>query len=154
MAKEFRISRSTTIAAPPERILPLITTLKQWQKWSPWEGLDPNLERKYAGPDSGTGATYAWRGNSKAGQGRMEVVEVGADRVGIDLVFAAPMKAHNRVDFELTPADAAGTRVDWVMTGPQNLVMRLMSKFYSMEKMIGPDLEKGLRQLKQAAESA
>ena len=71
MAKEFRISRSTTIAAPPERILPLITTLKQWQKWSPWEGLDPNLERKYAGPDSGTGATYAWRGNSKAGQGRM-----------------------------------------------------------------------------------
>jgi hypothetical protein len=79
---------------------------------------------------------------------------VGADRVGIDLVFAAPMKAHNLVDFELTPADAAGTRVDWVMTGPQNLVMRLMSRVHSMDKMIGPDLEKGLRQLKQAAESA
>ena len=153
MAKEFRISRSTTIAAPPERILPLITTLREWQKWSPWEGLDPNLERKYAGPESGTGATSAWRGNSKAGQGRMEIVDVGADRVGIDLVFAAPMKAHNRVDFELTPAPA-GTQVDWVMTGPQNLVMRLISTFYSMEKMIGPDLEKGLRQLKQAAESS
>jgi hypothetical protein len=83
----------------------------------------------------------------------MEIVDVGADRVGIDLVFAAPMKAHNRVDFELTPAPA-GTQVDWVMTGPQNLVMRVMSTFYSMEKMIGPDLEKGLRQLKQAAESA
>ena len=49
MAKEFRVSRSTTIAAPPERILPLITTLREWRKWSPWEGLDPNLERKYAG---------------------------------------------------------------------------------------------------------
>ena len=40
------------------------------------------------------------------------------------------------------------------MTGPQNFVMRLMSKVWSMEKMIGPDLEKGLTQLKQVAESA
>ncbi len=32
------------------------------------------------------------------------------------------------------------------MTGPQNVVMRLMSKVWSMEKMIGPDLEKGLAQ--------
>ncbi|MDC5696917.1 SRPBCC family protein [Intrasporangium calvum] len=153
MAKEFRVSRSTTVAAPPERILPLLTDLRQWQRWSPWEGLDPHLERTYAGADSGVGAVYGWRGNSKAGQGKMEIVEATPDRVGVDLVFAAPMQAHNRVDFLLTPADG-GTRVEWVMTGPQNAVMRLMSKLYSMEKMIGPDLEKGLRQLKQAAESA
>lgn len=153
MAKEFRISRSTTIAAPPERILPLLTDLRAWQKWSPWEGLDPLLERTYTGADSGVGAIYAWRGNSKAGQGRMEVLETAANRVGIDLLFAAPMQAHNRVDFELTPTEG-GTRVEWIMTGPQNLVMRLMSKFYSMDKMIGPDLEKGLLQLKAAAESA
>jgi hypothetical protein len=152
MAKDFRVSRSTTISAPPERILPLLTHLRQWQKWSPWEDLDPALERTYTGAESGVGAIYAWRGNSKAGEGRMEILETSADRVGIDLLFAAPMKAHNRVDFELTPTDA-GTRVDWVMTGPQNLVMRLMSKFWSMDKMIGPDLEKGLRRLKSAAES-
>ncbi|MDV3220358.1 SRPBCC family protein [Intrasporangium sp.] len=153
MAKEFRVHRSIDIAAPPERILPLLTDLRAWQKWSPWEGLDPALERTYAGAESGVGAVYGWRGNSKAGQGRMEIVETAEDRVGIDLLFAAPMKAHNRVDFELTPSEA-GTRVSWVMTGPQNLVMRLMSKVYSMEKMIAPDLEKGLRQLKQVVESS
>lgn len=153
MAKEFTVHRSIDIAAPPERILPLLTDLRAWQKWSPWEGLDPALERTYAGAESGVGAVYGWRGNSKAGQGRMEIVETAEDRVGIDLLFAAPMKAHNRVDFELTPTEA-GTRVSWVMTGPQNLVMRLMSKVYSMEKMIAPDLEKGLRQLKQVAESS
>jgi len=153
MAKDFRVSRSTTIAAPPERILPLLTDLRAWQKWSPWEGLDPSLERTYAGADTGVGAIYAWRGNSKAGQGRMEVLEASPDRVGIDLLFAAPMKAHNRVDFELTPTNF-GTRVDWVMTGPQNLVMRLTSKLYSMDKMLGPDLEKGLGQLKAAAEAS
>ena len=153
MAKEFRVSRATTVAAPPERILPLLTDFHEWQKWSPWEGLDPGLERTYAGAASGVGAIYGWRGNSKAGEGRMEIVEVAPDHVGVDLVFAAPMKAHNRVDFRLTP-DQSGTRVEWVMTGPQNVVMRVMSKLYSMEKMIGPDLEKGLRQLRQAAESA
>lgn len=152
MAKEFRVSRSIEVAAPPERILPLLTNLRTWQQWSPWEGLDPALERTYTGAESGVGAIYGWRGNSKAGQGRMEIVETTDDRVGIDLLFAAPMKAHNRVDFELTPT-GTGTRVDWVMTGPQNLVMRLMSKFYSMEKMIAPDLEKGLAQLKRLAES-
>jgi carbon monoxide dehydrogenase subunit G len=152
MAKDFRVSRSIEIAAPPARILPLITDLRAWQRWSPWEGLDSMLERTYAGAESGVGAIYGWRGNSKAGEGRMEIVESTTDRVGIDLLFAAPMKAHNRVDFELTPTES-GTRVDWVMTGPQNLVMRVMSKVYSMEKMIAPDLEKGLRQLKAAAES-
>jgi uncharacterized protein YndB with AHSA1/START domain len=153
MAKEFSVSRSITIAAPPERILPFVTNLREWQQWSPWEGIDTNLERTYAGPESGVGATYAWQGNSKAGAGRMEVVEAQPQHVGIDLLFSAPMRAHNRVDVTLSPA-APGTEVEFRMTGPQNFVMRLMSKVWSMEKMIGPDFEKGLRQLKQVAESS
>jgi hypothetical protein len=39
------------------------------------------------------------------------------------------------------------------MTGPQNAVMRLMSRFWSMEKLVGPDFEKGLARLKAAAEA-
>lgn len=152
MAKDFRVSRSVDIAAAPGRILPLLTDLRAWQQWSPWEGLDPHLERTYSGAASGVGATYAWQGNSKAGAGRMEVLEADDRHVGIDLLFSAPMKAHNRVDLTLVPQDGA-TRVEWVMTGPQNLVMRLMSVFWKMEKMIGPDLERGLRQLKAAVES-
>ncbi len=63
------------------------------------------------------------------------------------------MKAHNRVDFTLTPT-GDGTRVEWAMTGPQNVVMRLMSKVWSVEKLVGPDVEKGLAQLKRTAENA
>lgn len=154
MAKEFHITRSTEIAAPAAQILPLITNLREWQSWSPWEGLDPNLERTYGGPAQGVGQTYAWEGNSKAGRGRMEILEVTDHHVGIDLHFAAPMRAHNRIDFTLTSSPGgATTGVEWAMTGPQNLVMSLMSKFWSMEKLIGPDFEKGLRQLKARAES-
>jgi hypothetical protein len=151
--KSFLITRATTVAAAPERIHALLADFHEWQKWSPWEGLDPAMDRTYAGAGSGVGAVYAWKGNSKAGEGRMEILESEPRHVGIDLLFAAPMKAHNRVDFTLTPV-ADGTRVEWAMTGPQNVVMRIMSKFWSMEKLVGPDLEKGLAQLKQTAESA
>ncbi|WP_344057314.1 SRPBCC family protein [Terrabacter lapilli] len=149
--KSFRISRETTIAAPPPRVHALLDDFHEWQAWSPWEGLDPALERTYTGPAAGVGAVYAWRGNRRAGQGRMEVIESEPQHVGVDLLFSAPMKAHNRVDFTLTPVDG-GTHVVWSMTGPQNAVMRLMSKVWSMEKLVGPDLEKGLAQLKHTAE--
>ncbi len=153
MAKEFSVSRSIEITAPVERITPLITDLHEWRRWSPWEDLDPDMERTYQGPRSGVGAIYAWRGNSKAGSGRMEILEAVDTHVGIDLLFQAPMQAHNRIDFTLVPHGTT-TRVEWLMTGPQNVVMRLMSRFWSMEKMIAPDFERGLKKLKQVAESA
>lgn len=151
--KSYRISRETTIAAPAERVRALLDNFRAWRAWSPWEAMDPAMERTYTGPAAGVGAVYAWRGNGKAGEGRMEVVESEPQHVAVDLLFAAPMRARNRVDFTLTPVDGA-TRVEWAMTGPQNLVMRLMSKVWSMEKLVGPDLEKGLAQLKRTAEDA
>lgn len=153
MPKEFSISRSIEIAAPPERITPLITDLHEWRRWSPWEDLDPDMERTYQGPESGVGAIYAWRGNSKAGSGRMEILEAVDTHVGMDLLFQSPMRAHNRIDFTLVPHGTT-TRVEWLMTGPQNVVMRLMSKFWSMEKMVAPDFERGLKKLKQVAENS
>lgn len=153
MPKEFSVSRSIEIAAPPERITALLTNLREWRRWSPWEDLDPDMDRTYQGPESGVGATYAWRGSSKAGSGRMEVLEAVATHVGIDLLFQSPMQARNRIDFTLVPHGAT-TRVEWLMTGPQNLVMRLMGKVWSMDKMVAPDLERGLKQLKQVVEAA
>jgi uncharacterized protein YndB with AHSA1/START domain len=150
--KTFRVSRETTVAAPPERVHALINDLHEWQKWSPWEGLDPAMDRAYAGPSSGVGATYAWKGHRQAGEGRMEITGSDPEHVGVDLLFAAPMKAHNQVDFTLTPT-GDGTRVEWAMSGPLNFVMRMMSRFWSMDKMVGRDFEKGLAQLKRVAET-
>jgi len=42
-------------------------------------------DRRYAGAASGLGAVYEWSGNSRAGSGRMEIVDaVDDDRVVID----------------------------------------------------------------------
>ena len=50
--------------------------------------------------------------------------------------------------------DGDGTTVRWTMSGRQTLMTRLMGMFTSMDKMIGPDFEKGLARLKADVESA
>jgi hypothetical protein len=148
----FKVQRKIRIAVPPERVYPLIADFKRWRSWSPWEGLDPDLKRTYGGADSGKGATYAWEGNKKAGAGSMVITEAAAPyAVGIDLQFTRPFPAHNSTEFMLKP-DARSTEVTWAMSGAQGVMMRLMTMFFSMEKMIGPDFERGLAQLKTEAE--
>src|SRR5688500_18970273 len=71
----FHVERSVSIQAPPERIFPLISDFHRWPAWSPWEKLDPAMKRTHSGAASGTGAAYAWQGNSDVGAGRMEIVE-------------------------------------------------------------------------------
>ena len=43
--------------------------------------------------------------------------------------------------------------VTWSMTGPKTRMTRVMGVFMSMDKMVGPDFEKGLAQLRIVAES-
>jgi len=146
----FEMSRSTAIAAPPERIHPLLDDFRAWQQWSPWEGLDPDLQRTFTGPERGIGSHYEWTGNKKAGHGTMEIIESTPHAVAVDLRFLKPFKATNITRFDLTPT-SAGTDVVWTMTGERGAVMGLMGKLY-FDQAIGKDFEKGLAQLKAAAE--
>lgn len=143
-------SYRTTIAAPAATIQALIADFHAWTRWSPWEGLDPDLQRTYEG--SGLGATYAWSGNRKAGQGSMRFVAVEPLRVAADLEFVKPFKASNLVTFWLTPGEQ-GTEVEWVLAGTRNVALELMGRLF-FDRVIGKDFQRGLAQLKAVAEDA
>jgi hypothetical protein len=151
MADTFRIARSTTIAAPPERIAPYIQNFHAWARWSPYEKLDPNMKKTYSGAEQGVGATYAWEGNSKAGAGSMTIAAATPQKTSIALHFTKPMRSENTAEFTLEP-DGSGTRVTWTMIGPKNLMMKVMGIFMNMDKMIGQAFEEGLAKLKDLAE--
>lgn len=146
----FEMSRSTHIDAPPERVLPLLEDFHEWQQWSPWEGLDPDLKRTFTGPEKGVGSHYHWSGNKQAGEGTMEITKSGPGGVEVDLRFLKPFKATNVTRFDLRPADG-GTDVNWVMTGERGFFMSLAGKLF-FDKSIGKDFDKGLASLKAAAE--
>ncbi len=148
----FRVARQAVINAPPDKVLSLLQDFREWTKWSPWEKLDPNLNRTLSGATSGKGAIYQWSGNKKVGQGRMEILSVTPSQVDIDLEFMAPWKARNKTVFNLTPRDG-GTEVNWVMTGSSPFMFKLMGLFMNMDNMIGKDFEKGLAAMKQVAET-
>jgi len=137
------------IAAPPARIFGALVDFHEWVHWSPWEDVDPDLQRTYGGAERGPGATYAWTGNRKAGAGRMEIVSVEEPTgVVIDLEFQKPFKSRNAIKFHLAP-DGDTTTVTWTMQGPRTLGTRIMGIFTSMDKLVGKDFEKGLARLEE-----
>lgn len=148
---EFRVQRTATINAPAEKIAGHIEDFHQWGAWSPWEHLDPAMQRTFSGAPAGKGSIYEWSGNSDVGQGRMEILESSPSKVSIKLDFHQPMEASNIAEFALQPKGDA-TDVTWAMYGPMPFISKVMCVFFDMDKMIGPDFEKGLTELKKVSE--
>jgi hypothetical protein len=149
----FHIERTATINAPSATIFPHIDDFHRWIGWSPWEEIDPQMQRSYDGPASGAGAGYRWAGNSKIGEGAMKITEsTPSSRVRIALEFIKPFRASNEATFTLAPA-GTGTQVTWAMDGQNSLMSKTIGLFMSMDTMIGTQFEKGLASLKRIAES-
>jgi uncharacterized protein YndB with AHSA1/START domain len=148
----FRVERSIEIAAPAEKIFPLIDDFHNWSKWAPQDKEDPTMQRIYSGPASGEGAISEWKSSGSAGRGRMMIVEsVPSSKISIEVAFEKPFRAHNVNRFILEPAGSA-TKVTWTMRGRNLYVMKLMSVFTNMDRMAGKHFEDGLANLKTAAE--
>jgi uncharacterized protein YndB with AHSA1/START domain len=148
----FRVERAAAMSAPAEKIFGLIDDFHAWQKWSPWEGRDPAMQRTFGGAERGSGAVYAWEGNKNVGSGRMEIVDAAtSSRIVIKLDFLKPFEAHNVAEFTLTPQGGT-TNVNWAMHGPAPLMFRVMHMVMNMDRIVGKDFEAGLANLKQVAE--
>lgn len=139
----FRVERSLLLPASGEQVLVQLQDFRRWAAWSPWEHIDPSMQRSYSGQGSGVGAVYAWTATGKAGAGRMQIREVEASRMLIQLDFSKPFVAHNVVEFTWGP-QGTGTQLNWAMYGPSPFVSKLMGLVFNMDKMIGRDFEKGL----------
>jgi len=148
----FRVERSATIAATPDKVFAHLVDFKAWGAWSPWDKKDPAMKRSFGATTSGKGATYAWEGNKQVGKGSMEILESAApSRLVIKLDFLAPFEAHNTAEFTLASRDG-GTTITWAMHGPSSFASKLMSLLFNMDKMVGGDFETGLASLKGLAE--
>ena len=148
----FSMRRSADLRASPERIFAQLNDFKNWSSWSPWEKMDPDMKRTYAGAASGKGAKYSWIGNKQVGEGNMEITKaVPSSSVMLDLNFLKPFKASNVTEFKITPKGGV-THLDWEMRGPVSFFMKIMHVVMNMDKMVGKDFERGLANLKAVVE--
>jgi hypothetical protein len=149
---DFRVQRSATIKASPEKIFAHINNLQAFNAWNPFNKKDPNIKGSYSGAASGTGAAYAFEGNSDVGRGRIEITDSRpASEVRMDLHMLSPMEGRNMVEFRLLPKGDA-TSVTWAIQGPMPYISKVLSLFCDMDAMIGKEFENGLAELKTIAE--
>lgn len=150
LSPKFTVSRTLTINAAPEKIYALIADPRGWALWSAWNRRDPAMAIEYSGPASGAGAVWAWKSKSQ-GDGRMTFTSAEAPkRLGYELFFP-DFGTTSTGDFRLD-ANGGATQVTWTMNGDmgRNPVYRWMGLF--MDKMVGPDFDAGLANLKALAE--
>jgi uncharacterized protein YndB with AHSA1/START domain len=151
---DFRVTRSATVAAPPATVFAQVNDFHKWEAWSPWAKLDPAVKNSFEGPVAGTGATFRWSGNNEVGEGSMTVTESRpGELIRITIDFLKPFEANNTAEFTFKPAGDQ-TLVTWSMYGSNNFIAKAFCLFNNMDKMLGGEFEKGLAQMKLAAEAA
>jgi hypothetical protein len=148
----FHLERSITTKARPEKIFALIDGFHNWSAWEPQDKGDAGVQRTYSGPATGVGAMSEWQGSGSTGKGRMLITEsVPNSRVSVVVDFVKPFQAHNINVFTLEPAGDA-TNVTWNFEGTNVFVLKLMTVFVSMDRIMGDHFETGLKNLRTAAE--
>jgi uncharacterized protein YndB with AHSA1/START domain len=150
LSPEFRAVRSATVNAPADKVYALIADPREWKRWSVWNQRDPAMTIAYSGPASGAGAAWEWKSQTE-GDGKMtfSAAEPGR-RLAYQLYFP-DFGTTSSGALELAP-DGNGTRVTWTMDGNMgnNPLFRWMALFG--DRMVGPDFEAGLANLKALAE--
>jgi uncharacterized protein YndB with AHSA1/START domain len=150
LSPEFRVVRSTTVAATPEKVYALLADPREWKRWTVWNQRDPAMAITYSGPPAGVGAAWEWKSKTE-GDGKMSftAAEPGK-RLGYDLFFP-DFGTTSSGALELA-AEGNGTKVTWTMNGNMgsNPLFRWIALFG--DKMVGPDFEAGLANLKALAE--
>ncbi len=152
-SETMRIERSIIIDAPASVPFELVSNMRAWQQWSPFEALDPQMEHTYSGPASGVGSATAWKGNKKAGEGAMIVTDAREyELVLIKLDFFKPFRATNTAEF-IFKRQGDQTLVTWAMLGKKNFMFKAVHMLMNMDKMLGNDFNRGLAKLKVVSEA-
>jgi len=152
--KDYRVSRSATIAAPAPVVFALVNDFHKWAAWSPWATVDPAMKQSFEGAPAGAGAAYTWSGNREVGEGRMTIVESRSpELVRVRLDFDKPLKGTSMAEFTFR-SEGDRTVVTWSMTGEKSFVAKAIHLVLGVERIIGRQFEKGLAAMKTAAEAA
>ena len=149
LPRQYRVERSVVINAKPEAVLAQVADLRAWKNWGAWQERDPQMKLSYSTQTTGVGAWSAWESKSE-GNGKMTITEQTTARVLYLLEFPdMGMKSNGSMEMV---AETGGTRLIWVDAG--DLGMNPLSRWFGLflDKMIGPDFEKGLVNLKRLVE--
>lgn len=149
--KEYTVERSIVINKPKQEVFDYIKSLKNQNEFSVWARMDPNMKKEYHGTDGTVGFVSSWDSESKdVGKGEQEITKIDdGNRIDFALRFIKPMEGNATAYMTTEQAAENQTTVKWAFEGKMGYPMNTMLLFMNMDKMLGPDLEQGLVNLKE-----
>jgi hypothetical protein len=147
----YRVERTLVINAKPEAVFALVGDLRRWKDWGAWQERDPAMKMTYSEKTAVVGGWSAWESESE-GNGKMTLTATDAPKRVVYKLEFPDMGTSSEGVLALTPA-AGGVQVVWTDAG--GLGMNPLFRWFGLfiEKMIGPDFEKGLANMKKLAEA-
>lgn len=161
----FEVQRAVSVHASRNRVFALITDLRRFGNWSPWEGAGTEMKRSFITPSAGKDAVYEWTGNSQITHGRLEITSKRSpSNVEMAFEFARPFVLQNIPIKRVPPFDVdsvaeleiatrgGATVVTWTLRGKHSLPDKFKSLAASLNGVVGAEMEGGLARLKKLAE--
>lgn len=143
----FNVYREKVIEAPREVVYNLINDYKKWPEWSPWLAQEPNAKITFSDTTAGVNAFYHWKGDI-LGEGSIKTIFSNKDSILQKIKFIKPRASNGDVYWQLSPLNPSQSKVVWGMKGELSFTEKAYMLYKGgMEKILAPDLEKGLEKI-------
>lgn len=140
------VERSAQIEAPTKLVYSQVIDLHQWDNWSMWNQLDPDMEIEYHNNGVGQGSGYSWQSKNKnVGNGTLKIISAARfDSIHVDLEFDGQGASKSAYYFKETDGQ---TDLRWTFSFDvgNNPLMRWMGLM--IKKSVGKAYETGLSNL-------
>lgn len=152
--KEYSLVREINISKPVNEVFDYLKFLKNQDNFSKWALMDPNMKKEYKGVDASVGFISAWDSKNKnVGKGEQEIKNLSeGKRIDYEIRFIKPFSGVAQSYLTIENISGNETRINWGFASKMKYPMNLMLLFMNMDKMLGNDLETGLKNLKNILE--
>ena len=153
--KDYEVEREITIDKSKEEVFDYVKFLKNQDNYSKWATMDPDMKKTYRGTDGTVGFVSAWDSDNKdVGKGEQEIKKITeGERIDFEIRFFEPFESSEPAYMTTESLSENQTKVKWGFNGHMDYPMNIMMLFMDFEKMIGDDLETGLKNLKSVLEA-
>jgi hypothetical protein len=147
---KYTVEREVTINRTKQQVYDYVKYLKNQNQFSVWAKIDPNMKTEFRGEDGTIGFVSAWDSeNKQAGKGEQKIIGITeGERIDYEIHFIKPMESTDYAFMEFKSAGDSTATVKWNFHGEMKYPMNLMCLFMDFEKLLGPDLQNGLNNLK------
>ncbi len=150
MEKDFKVTRSVELDEPVQEVYDYVKMLKNQDEFAVWMKMDPNVKKTYTGTDGEVGFISAWSSEvENVGVGEQEITKmIPNQRIDYAMRFKKPMESEGFAAMIFKSTSENCTHLDWSFSGSMPYPLNVMMPFMDMDGNLGPQLQKGLDNLK------